>query len=753
MGQQRGSAPAWAGVLALVTGILGCGPLTSEGSSGGSGEVDVSASGTGFPVMFVTQVPIPSDFTNVVSTFGNQEGHIGSAPRGGDLWIRYATGRLRNLTRVAGYGNTGLQGDNSIAVREPCVHWSGRKAVFSMVVGAPGQYENQPYRWQLYEVVGLDEEDTPVITKIANQPTQYNNVSPIYASDDRILFTSDRPRNGASHLYPQLDEYEEQSTNTGIWSLDRESGALTILNHAPSGAFSPRIDSFGRVIFTRWDHLERDQQADDDHISPQFGTFNWSSEASNSVPTNSNAEVFPEPRDFWIGYVNDHPNYSGQLYGYEPYLNGNNINHFFPWMMNQDGTEEETLNHVGRHELHSYFPGNRNDDPKIVSFLGATAHTANNNNIMNMFQIREDPRRPGTYYGIDAPEFKTHAAGQVIRLHGPPGMSPDDMVVDYVTHRDTSNVDDTPSAQHSGLYRNPLPLTNGKVVVVHTSETRADQNIGSNTHPRSRYAFRLKFLVRQGGLSVPGRLLTEGLEKSIQYWSPNELITYDGELWELDPVEVVARPPPSAPEPVLAAPELRILQDENVTPNQLSAYLRSRNAALIVSRNVTRRDRNDRQQPFNLRVTGTTTVTTGTPGYVYPVSHMQIFQGDQLRSLTFGSSNTAPGRRVIAQPMHEPGIDNPPAPGSPDGSVKLGDDGSMAAIVPARRALTWQLTDPAGEGIVRERYWLTFQPGEIRTCVACHGLSSADQSNDPPPTNPPEALRELLQYLKAQGSL
>lgn len=33
----------------------------------------------------------------------------------------------------------GMQGANAIAVREPSVHWSGSKAVFSMVVGAPTQ--------------------------------------------------------------------------------------------------------------------------------------------------------------------------------------------------------------------------------------------------------------------------------------------------------------------------------------------------------------------------------------------------------------------------------------------------------------------------------------------------------------------------------------------------------------------------------------------------------------------------------------
>ena len=74
----------------------------------------------------------------------------------------------------------------------------------------------------------------------------------------------------------------------------------------------------------------------------------------------------------------------------------------------------------------------------------------------------------------------------------------------------------------------------------------------------------------------------------------------------------------------------------------------------------------------------------------------------------------------------------------------------MAALVPAERALTWHLTDGAGAPVVRERYWLTFQPGEIRLCTSCHGLNSLDQSDpgSPQPQNPPEALRTLLQWWK-----
>jgi hypothetical protein len=164
--------------------------------------------------------------------------------------IRYQDGTLRNLTKEAGFGMLGLQGANAIAVREPSVHWSGNKAIFSMVIGAPTQqYIDLVNKWQIYEITGLGKGEKAVITKVLNQPN-YNNISPIYGSDDKIIFTSDRPRNGEASLYPQLDEYESTPTNTGLWSLNPTTAELKILNHAVSGAFSPTIDSFGRIIFS-----------------------------------------------------------------------------------------------------------------------------------------------------------------------------------------------------------------------------------------------------------------------------------------------------------------------------------------------------------------------------------------------------------------------------------------------------------------------------------------------------------------------
>ncbi len=131
------------------------------------------------------------------------------APRGGDLWIRYPDGALKNLTKTAGFGMEGMQLDQAIAVRDPSVHWDGQRAIFSMAIGAPTQqFHVMDFVWQLYEITGLGK----------NQPPDYNNVSPVYGTDDRVIFTSDRPRSGERHLYPKHDEYESTAVVSGLWS-------------------------------------------------------------------------------------------------------------------------------------------------------------------------------------------------------------------------------------------------------------------------------------------------------------------------------------------------------------------------------------------------------------------------------------------------------------------------------------------------------------------------------------------------------
>src|SRR5262249_26545252 len=156
-------------------------------------------------------------------------------------------------------------------------------------------------------------------------------------------------------------------------------------------------------------------------------------------------------------------------------LNGHSFNHFFPWQMNEDGSDLEILNHLGRHELHGYIPAAINDDPNVIEFYGQLSRF-NPNAINNLLQIDEDPAVPGRFIMIDAPEFQTHSCGQIVRLDAPPTTDADHIAVTYITHRETSQPDDTPGPNHSGLYRDPLMLSNGTLIAAHTSETRADTN-------------------------------------------------------------------------------------------------------------------------------------------------------------------------------------------------------------------------------------------------------------------------------------
>lgn len=699
-------------------------------------------------ILFVTQVPIPGDFTSIGSTFGNHQPSLDACGRGGDLYIRYPDGTVKNLTRAAGYGQWGLQTSNAIAVREPCVHWSGKKALFSMVKSAPARqfdYSDTGY-WQIYEITNfVDPQAVPVISKVANQPTNFNNITPIYGSDDRVIFTSDRPRVAEPQLYPQLDEYEEQPTVTGLWSLRPQDGDLFMVNHTPSGAFSPMIDSAGRIVFCRWDHLQRDQQADTDWEYGQtvYGAFNWSDESSTSVPTTSQAEVFPEPRvvrtDLLAG--------TGLL--------GHDFNQFFPWAIDQDGMNEETLNHIGRHEIGgSYLNAAFTNDPNLTDqyYYGGNYNT---NTIGNFLMVSEDPRTPGLFYGIDAPEFGTHSGGQIVSITGATNLNAFYMRVNYLTPRSTrspaAGTNSIP-ADHSGFYRHPLMTSDGYFLATHTSYALSEPNLGNANFPFTPYDFRLKFLSFSNGYYLSGQPLTSGLTNSASYWSPDTLVTQTNRLWELNPVEVIARARPTPFEVPIPQAELAAFAAANVDVSQFQNYLRLHQLALMVSRDVTTRDHADHQQPFNLHIAGTSHQTIGAAGKVYDIAWLQLFQADQLRSLNYGNTNTPrEGRRVLAQYLHDPAVDNPPA--SAQASVRIGSDGSTAALVPARRAMSWQLTDTNGVGVVRERYWITFAPGEIRSCTSCHGINVGNQAGQPAPTNTPLALITLLNYWKTNNTL
>ncbi|HEX6833816.1 MAG TPA: hypothetical protein VF132_09825 [Rudaea sp.] len=703
------------------------------------------------PILFVTQVPMPGDDvarSTVTSTFANHLPTTAAAPRGGDLMRMAPDGTRRNLTAEAGFGSTGgagFQDANAIAVRDPAVHWSGTKAIFSMVVGAPagpGGAEN--YTWQLYEVTGIGNGEVASITKVPNQPAGFNNIYPNYLSDGSIVFVSDRPRNGAPHLYPINDEYRGQPATSGVWRLDPASGALALIEPTPSGSFSPFVDSFGRVAFVRWDHLMQDNN----HTSatPPFPVFDYASEAANAA-TQAAVELYPEPINAVAG----------------SHLNGFEINQFFPWTVNQDGTREEILNHIGRHELKPAFNRSYNNDASLVDFNAASVVRANPNSIFNFFQMREDPAVPGRYVGVDAMEFGTHASGQIVAINAAQSgalLNAENMTVQYVTNRATSSV--LSNVNNIGHFRDPLPMSDGTAGSEGTLLAAFAATPGAEPSPGGAqpvYQFRLNRLTKNrlaNGDAVNGTVLTGGIAKTVSYYVGATLVTYSGNLWEIEPVEIRARSAPAATaEPALAAPEQAAFAAAGVTPSDLRAFLTEQNLALLVIRNATTRDDADRQQPFDLRVPGGIQ-TLGDGGLIYDIAEMQFFEGDQVRG-NGTPANPLPGRRTMTRYLNDAAaVRFNPAGAVNAGAQPIAADGSVALFVPARRAMTWQSLSPnaasalpANSPVVRERYWIEYQPGEMRACDGCHGVNTTNQAGAPPATNTPQALIDLLTFWKA----
>ncbi len=780
----------WACVIAVMLALAGCGgggggdpqvsnpppsgggnpppggggtPPPPPGGGGtpppGGGPVAPAPSGERKPILFVTQAPASGKtFTQIFAAFGNHLPDEDEAPRGGDLMIAYppatADGafELRNLTQEAGFGmkngapDTNQCGSNMVSVREPAVSWNAQTALVSMVVGCDNA------RWQIYEVSGLNKGDKVTFTQL-QQPAEYNNVSPIYSPEgntgtEHIIFTSDIPSRGTdpkfSHL-KHLDEYERQPSTSGIFKLDR-AGKVTLLHAAPSGAFTPIIDAFGRVVFTNWDHLDEDNFEGAD-------AFNYLSEEADAAKedfdraNNVIKSVFPDRRE-----INDAADGFG----------AHNMKVFLPWEINPDGTAAETLNHIGRHEFGRFIEvartkGNFGLQENPNQGIGEGGPEA-------MRMMREDPLHLGRFYSVYTPEFPLCGGGAIKTMEAAPTVLPKDMTVTDITDPKTYNGE--PAVFHS-----PLPTATGELwAAVGLTPSRNGEDC---TYRITKMAKEGKYFVpAANGNLTPGAGLTRTLG--------TKTVT----LWEWEAVEVRAR---TKPEPRQAQPlgprELKAFADVfGPDPNTVQTaivkfreFLAENNLAAIVSYNLTWREKTDKQQLFNLRVRGSTIETKVNNNVtVVDIDHLQVFTGQQLRG-NKEDKDPDHNRRVLAQPAKpitakskvtnaDMDVNVPPEPAlvvdMPGGSVPISKvDGSMAALVEARRATTWQtidsgeLGDPVlrTDGRVRERMWLSFQPGEVRVCVACHGGGDDDVAQNGQPLrnlknipDAPDALVKLL---------
>src|SRR5690606_28672244 len=143
-----------------------------------------------------------------------------------------------------------------------------------------------------------------------------------------------------------------------------------------------------------------------------------------------------------------------------------------------------------------------------------------------LFHVREDPRNPGIYYAVHAREFGEGTSGRIVRITGAPNLTADKMTITVVS-------------AGSGRFRNPPPLSSAQFVAAYTPSSQFRRGIELRLHQLD---------TDSSGRFVAGDPLTPGIRKSVRWWNGSgSTQSYDGLLWELDPVEVVARQRPPAP--------------------------------------------------------------------------------------------------------------------------------------------------------------------------------------------------------------
>ncbi len=357
-----------------------------------------------------------------------------------------------------------------------------------MVIGAPtAQFQTIEKYWQIYEVTGFGIGQTAVITKIANQPANYNNITPIYSPDGRIIYTWTVPAAASAITTRSTTNTSRPPSSRPLEPQPRDRRPAHPESR-PLRRLHPSIDSAGRLVFTRWDHLQRDQQAD--NAGNPYGNFDWADESQNA-PKSTPVEIFPSRG----------PTTSPAA------STATASTSFQPWMIHPSGEEEETLNHIGRHELQNYFNGSLMNDPNVDEFIAETSGRFNPSSIENFLQMAEDPQHLGTFFGTDAPEFTTHAAGRIAKIElalerpwPTPSGSPTSPIPAPASGPKTATPRRPTTAATTAALR-PLS-SNGLVLASHTAEARIEANEGTRAGPTPRHGFRLRSCRRAAAASL-----------------------------------------------------------------------------------------------------------------------------------------------------------------------------------------------------------------------------------------------------------
>ena len=471
----------------------------------------VAAKALANPILFVTQVPIPGDFTTVGSAFGNQLAAVDSAARGGDLWIRYPDGtREEPDARRPASATSGMQGAGvdrrARAVRalerhEGALQHGHRRADAAVSVGRRTTGRSTRSRASA-RARRRSSARSPISRRTTT--TSARSTAPTTASSSP---PTARAAASAISIRSSTSTRRRRPSPASGASIRPPAICACSITRRPD-VFTPSIDSFGRVIFTRWDHLQRDQQADGDAMDGAgYGTFNYADEiGGRGAPRPAGSRSSRSRAASRTGSAGGHA-----------ISQGNSINQFFPWQINEDGTSEETLNHIGRHELHGYFDREHERRPDLSEFIGATAAARIRTRSRTSSRSRRIRRsRASTSASTRRSSRPTPRARSSASI-AEPALTADQIAVTYITTRSTRDVTDE-GARRRPSARGTIAIRCRWRTARSSPSTRAETaRRRQRRHARRRRSRATPSASRrwwpQGGVYVPAQPLTAGIHR------------------------------------------------------------------------------------------------------------------------------------------------------------------------------------------------------------------------------------------------
>ena len=211
------SRPFRAALVAVV--------LVGAATAARAAEIDTSLEGVEEIVFAVRAFGTDGHYYANFGHFDNNPRKWAYGPPGGKLCkLDLRTGKVSVLLD-----------DPEGGVRDPCVHYEGRKILFSYRKGGQNHYH-------LYEI----EADGTNVRQLTDGP--YDDIEPIYRPDDRIVFCSSRCNRFVACWYTQV---------AILYGCDGDGRNIHPLSSSIVHDNTPWMLPDGRMLYTRWEYVDR----------------------------------------------------------------------------------------------------------------------------------------------------------------------------------------------------------------------------------------------------------------------------------------------------------------------------------------------------------------------------------------------------------------------------------------------------------------------------------------------------------------